>query len=117
MPEVISPASLAHLSASERQSFCDSGPVKAVRTFVQAAYANIVSRVFPTSSSTCRLTATYDVGAGEQHLLSHVMPEDGTWPTFMAAGSSDRNWKPAMLRREKIRATSCSENLHAQHNL
>ena len=41
----------------------------------------------------------------------------GIMCTFMAAGSSERSWKPAMLRREKIRATSCSENLHAVHKL
>ena len=35
--------------------------------------------------------------------------------TFMAHGSSDRSWKPAMLRRENTNATSCSENLHSQH--
>lgn len=50
-------------------------------------------------------------------ILCFCMPEDLSCHTFMAAGSSERNWKPAMLRREKIRATSCSENLHARFKL
>ena len=44
-------------------------------------------------------------------------PEKGSLRTFMAAGSSERSWKPAMLRSEKIWATSCSENLRARHKL